>query len=740
MFLRRSGFVHLIDLGASSVLAIHAVTQMRVSVTPDVARLIRWFDQPRALDAELPNLAAALGADAATVHACALMLIDRGILTEQTAEQETGAFTRSLSDHARDPTEQLDHLRRTGMEGAHEYWAVEAPRTLAESAEHRRRLDILLLGDCDVQMEADFLRREASRRGIDLRAAASFAADTALAGERRHDAVIIGALQARHAVVLGDAEHHNGDPARVYVDAVETMVRKLRVLTSAPILIDGLAEPTVQPLGFADRGIHSHRNRFRRTNLALAQRIEDLPDVHLVDVAAELGAAGSAALLDDGLVSFTHFGSAGWMLQRPASELAAVHHQFPDLAPLAAYVGGDPYRREQVMARAHMDVLTSVLALDRKKCVIVDLDGVLWPGVLAETGSPFAWTPEMGGPNSYIGLYFGIHEALRSLRQRGILLACVSKNDEATVRALWQYRQHDPRHRLLRPNHFVCSRINWDDKADNIRSIAEELGFPLDAFLFIDDSARERERVRSALPEVAVLGENLFALRRILLTDPRLQPVRLTHEAAVRGDLVKVQLDRTRLRAAATDEAAFVASLNVVCGTEVLTSDTATQAVLQRVQELIARTTQFNATGRVFSLSALRALVESGGQVFILRMRDRLADHGLVGSAVVSGGEIQNFVISCRVIGLGGERALLAAVVDAQRGVVPELLGRIHETDRNIPVRHLYADNGFTARGQGRWAMALALPELTSSVTTMFRIADKLVPDSLVSDMVPAVP
>ena len=60
-----------------------------------------------------------------------------------------------------------------------------------------------------------------------------------------------------------------------------------------------------------------------------------------------------------------------------------------------------------------MDALAIVLGLDRKKCVIVDLDGVLWPGVLAETGSPFAWSPEIGGPNSYIGLYFGIHEALR---------------------------------------------------------------------------------------------------------------------------------------------------------------------------------------------------------------------------------------------------------------------------------------------------------------------------------------
>ena len=114
-----------------------------------------------------------------------------------------------------------------------------------------------------------------------------------------------------------------------------------------------------------------------------------------------------------------------------------MHDLFPDLAPLAAEVEGDPYRRERIMARAHLDCIVSVLGIDAKKCVIVDLDGVLWPGVLAETGAPFAWRPETSGPYSYIGLYFGIHEALKTLKRRGIVLAAVSKNDEAVVRKLW---------------------------------------------------------------------------------------------------------------------------------------------------------------------------------------------------------------------------------------------------------------------------------------------------------------
>jgi len=705
MSLRRSQFVHLLPLSGDTALAIHAISQQRLPVTAEVALLIRCFEAPLDLDIALPGLAAELGHDQATVRACTLMLLDRGVLTDHSAEDERAAIARELTAlHGRDPAEALDRYRRAHAEGSHPYWSVQAPRGIDEAGRLQRRLDLLLFGDCDVQMETDFLRREAVGRGIDLRVVASFIDDLRLAGERRHDAIVVGALPARHAIVLGDARHHGGDPARVYLDAARTVLEKLRAITPAPILIDALPEPTVQPLGLADRGIHSHRNRFRRTNLGLEKLAEEFVDVHVVDVAAALGAAGAATLLDDGLVSFTHFGSPGWMLQRPESELAAVHHLFPDMGKLADCVGGDPYRREAVMARAHMDAIAVVLGLDRRKCVIVDLDGVLWPGVLAETGSPFAWAPEISSLNSYIGLYVGIHDALRALRQRGVVLACVSKNDEATVRELWRYPEHYPRQRLLTLDSFVASRINWQDKPANIRSIAEELGFALDAFVFIDDHPLERERVRRSLPEVAVLGEDLFSLRRTLLTDPRLQPARLTPESAMRSELVKAQLDRSRLRAEARDESAFLASLEIVCTVERLVPDTADVAALARVRELFERTTQFNATGRRFAAGELQRVMEaSDGGVFTLRMRDRFADHGLVGSAVVLGGEILNFVMSCRVIGLGGERVLLARVIEDPGTQDGALRARIVATGRNAPVRNLYGDNGFADCGEGWW-------------------------------------
>ena len=337
---------------------------------------------------------------------------------------------------------------------------------------------------------------------------------------------------------------------------------------------------------------------------------------------------------------------------------------------------------------------------DAKKCVIVDLDGVLWPGVLAETGAPFAWSPEVSSPFSFIGLYFGLHEALLCLKRRGILLACVSKNDEQTVRALWRYEDHYPRERLLTLDDFVTYRINWTDKAENIRAIADELGFAPSAFLFIDDNPVERERIRQTLPEIDLLGEDLPGLRQRLLTDPRLQPPVVTADSLERTAMTRATLARGRSRDGFTDRDAFIASLNIRLDCRALVPGDDTT----RVAELLQRTTQFTTTGAQIPAAELaRWLATREAKIFTARAADRFGDHGVVGALVVRGGEIAAFAVSCRALGMEIEHRFLAFAVAAmaEEGVV--LQGKIVETERNFPARNVYRDNGFALQPDGVW-------------------------------------
>lgn len=680
----------MIPVAEGRVLVVDAISHLRLVVDAELARIIQSYETPQIVPEPLPP------------RQVERALLERGVLTSLDPDSELVELSRTLAPyHGRDPATLLEQMRRKAKEGGEPYWAAAEAIGAADLESDRPRLNLILFGDCDVHMESDFLRREGAARRLDLRVAATFPDDLRFASEHAHDAIVIGALKARRSLMAPRGA--DAPPSHVkLVNQARRMIEGLRRETQAPILLDGLPEPTLQPMGFAERGPLGHRARFRAANAALAALAEEYPDVHFVDVAAALGAVGAERLVDDGLVNFTHMGSPGWMLQRTGEELGPVHGLFPDLAPLAAQVEGDPYAREAVTARAHLDALTVVLGIDAKKCVIVDLDGTLWPGVLAETGAPFAWTPQ-DNPHSYVGLYFGLHEALLTLKRRGILLACVSKNDEATVRALWRYPPDYPKDLLLTPDDFVTLRINWNDKVDNILTIAADLGLALESFVFIDDHPVERERVRQRLPQVEAWGDDLFVLRRRLLSDPRLQRVSVTGEAAERTGLAKAQLARQAARAETLSEADFVVSLNV----ETRVTRLAPGAnETTRVAELFQRTTQFNTTGIKPSVGELNALLgDPLSAVYVANVRDRFADNGLVGAAIVRDGEIVGLVLSCRVLGLGVEHAFLQAIV-ADQG--RSLTGRIFPADRNMPARHIYRDNGFSQGVDGVWRSGLS--------------------------------
>jgi FkbH-like protein len=147
------------------------------------------------------------------------------------------------------------------------------------------------------------------------------------------------------------------------------------------------------------------------------------------------------------------------------------------------------------------------------------------------------------------------------------------------------------------------------------------------------------------------------------------------------------------------------ASLNVEC--QIGRLDAASQG--GRVVELFQRTTQFTTTGRTFTESELERIASANdGDVFVIQVRDRFANHGLTAAAVIAGGEIVALAMSCRVIGLGVEHRFVQHILDDMAGASAALCGQIIATARNAPVRNLYADNGFARDGDGLWRIALA--------------------------------
>jgi FkbH-like protein len=328
-----------------------------------------------------------------------------------------------------------------------------------------------------------------------------------------------------------------------------------------------------------------------------------------------------------------------------------------------------------------------------RKVLCTDLDNTLWGGVLGEDGPDGIATGSAFPGNCYLAY----QKYLTQLSSRGILLAIVSKNNEADVREAFNVRAADL---ALSMDSFVARKISWNEKADSIRELATELSVGLDSFVFVDDSPEECEAIRQQLPEVAVVEAPAlepWKLAEILTEQSFFDAAAVTEDDVHRAEEYKAQARRAELASSASSRDEFLASLGTVCSFQ-----SALQAPLSRAVQLLAKTNQFNLTTRRRSAAEVEQFATaSGGQAVVVRVRDRFGDAGVVGLALVrrqgDSCALDSLLLSCRAIGRGIETALLAHIGEqALRAGVKRLVGEFIATKKNAPCATFYSDHGFT--------------------------------------------
>jgi FkbH-like protein len=708
----RSSFVQELWLRDDLYVVANALVGRRLTILGEVKAILDAFATPTRVGDWVVAASKASRKPQSALLAAVDDLLAANLLFDTGAGDEAEIARRILGSQVVTSGEALTPLKAGGERNF--AWTLDLAKgigsTEAPAAKHH--LKVVFMGACEVQLNVDLFRELAATEGIRVEAFATAATDFALLAEKKPDAVFLGggevisrlfrfprdggSVSAVNRPTGGASLLAGGLPDSLGPEDVRALLRQVlgacRRVTSSPILLHNVPVPTSTPLGLADRGRDSFLNLAREVNLVLADVAAELEDVFVLDLENLYALHGKRRLLDDSISLYGHLGSLTafrdyWVPTVGRPELHAL-----DPASLLRELGDSgKLELERLLAREQLDMLSAIRGIGRKKLVIVDLDNTLWPGVLAETESPFG-----GGALNHgrvdLSPWFGIHEALRALQHRGFLLACCSKNDEAVVRKYWRYPERSAPF-LLGLDDFVTHRIDWNEKADNIRSIVSELDLGLDAAVFIDDNPVERDKVRRYLPEVLVLGDNLFTVRSRLLTGPEFQVPTVTVESRNRTRMMKEQVGRRRVKEEAVDGDDYVRSLEV----RVEVGRVLDPALLDRIAELVQRTNQFNTTGIRFGKDELRALCagEGGSELFAMRVADRFGDHGLVGACVVVGDRVELFVMSCRVIGLGVERVLLGRAVESVLERSPTVTARFLPTDRNTPARHLFRDGGF---------------------------------------------
>lgn len=274
------------------------------------------------------------------------------------------------------------------------------------------------------------------------------------------------------------------------------------------------------------------------------------------------------------------------------------------------------------------------------KALALDLDNTLHKGILGEDGIQGV---------ELTAQHKALQEAVKSLQQKGIFLALVSRNEREDVENLFAQRSDYP----LKWDDFTVTEVSWGDKASAIARAAQALRIAPDAVLFVDDNIGELAAVTAQLPQVHAIHahENAELTQRAMEFYPGLWRWKVTADDVKRNQDMKANAIRESLLNEVTDPEEYLRNLQVK-----LVFNHSPEAHLQRLADLCKKTNQFNLAMCRFSLSELTERHRSENAcVACVQLTDRLSDSGIIAVIVAElHGDlliVEELCVSCRALG-----------------------------------------------------------------------------------------
>lgn len=426
-------------------------------------------------------------------------------------------------------------------------------------------------------------------------------------------------------------------------------------------------------------------------------------------------------LLDDG--AFGQFGNKtadsflfqqrklNFLLMQGCQEVKNVY--LMDLDALQSAVGRKQFSDPKLYYIAKMpisvDVLPQVakLVIDQiqalrgltKKCVVLDLDNTLWGGVIGDDGLSGIQIGELGTGHAFSDL----QAWLKELKNRGMLLAVCSKNNEPAAKE--PFEKHPEM--ILRLEDISMFVANWEDKASNIRNIQRTLNIGMDSLVFLDDNPFERNLVRSMIPEITVpeLPEDPALYLQYLRSLGLFETASYSAEDAGRTQQYRQQAER------AVFESSFQSYDDYLEGLD-MKAVAAPFDVFHypRIAQLTQRSNQFNLRTVRYTEAEIEAISQDSSKITLyFTLKDKFGDHGLISVVILDKQEpgtlfVSEWLMSCRVLKRGMEEFIINKIVKtaADHGY-EKVIGEYIPTAKNAMVKDLYEKMGFARVEENRF-------------------------------------
>ena len=347
-----------------------------------------------------------------------------------------------------------------------------------------------------------------------------------------------------------------------------------------------------------------------------------------------------------------------------------------------------------------------------KKCLILDLDNMLWGGVIGDDGIENIQIGQLGIGKAFTEL----QNWVKKLQQRGIIIAVCSKNRESIAKE--PFEKHPDM--VLKLSDIAVFVANWENKADNIRRIQQILNIGFDSMVFLDDNPFERNMVRENIPQITVpeLPEDPALYLDYLYELNLFETVACSGADAQRTEQYQKEAERTVFQESFINEDDFLKSLNMVSDTKPFDNFT-----IPRIAQLSQRSNQFNLRTIRYDEEELKRTAQSDQYLTLsFTLEDKFGDNGLICAVILEKHSstlfINTWFMSCRVLKRGVEAYVLNAIVDlAKSNGYSVLLGEYLPTEKNEIVRDHYKDMGFTPV-DGLWQLEVESYEKKKNYVT----------------------
>ena len=327
------------------------------------------------------------------------------------------------------------------------------------------------------------------------------------------------------------------------------------------------------------------------------------------------------------------------------------------------------------------------------KVLVLDCDNTLWGGVIGEDGDNGLTLGQDGLGQAFVDF----QKAAQILAKHGVLLTLCSKNNQQDVWDVFYKNQF----MAIKKNDIAAWKINWEDKASNIRALAAELDLGLDSFVFWDDNPMERDMVRNALPDVLVVEppEGVFDWPDYLLKLDAFAKFYVSYDDKDKTAQYHNRAKFVRDKSTIQDETSYLRSINL--NPKALEIDDGT---VSRAAQLCAKTNQYNLRTIRHSEADLLKLIEGNEELcFLVGLSDTYGDHGIVGLVCLKPLNsdllfLDTFLMSCRVLGRHLEAWMLnEAILRMRKFGYKYLIGQCIPTQKNTIAQNFLPIHGFTS-------------------------------------------